>query len=393
MDVLRLPRSNGAEPAAELDVPPGLAGVVVAATAIGDVRGAEGFFHYRQYSAAELARVRTFEDVWHLLIAGELPDAGQRAAFTRHTAGLRAVPPSTAELLPAIARAATNPVDGLRTAVSLVGAELGFRPILDLSGEELQGQTLRLAAVTPTLAMALYRHAAGLDPVEPDAALGYAANFLWMLTGAQPDADFARALEQYLIATIDHGFNASTFTARVITSTGADLAAAATGAIGALSGPLHGGAPSRALGLLEEIGSHDRAREVVRSKIEQGQRIMGFGHRVYKTRDPRSELLREVALRLGGPRAELAARAEDAVVEVLAELKPGRQLYANVEYYAGVVFEQIGLPPELFTPTFVCSRMVGWGAHILEQSADNRLIRPAARYAGPPPPQPVPALG
>jgi citrate synthase len=161
-------------------------------------------------------------------------------------------------------------------------------------------------------------------------------------------------------------------------------------AIGALSGPLHGGAPSRALDLLDEIGDPAKADEVVRRKVEQGERIMGFGHRVYKTQDPRSQMLGRVAERLGGPRAELAKQVEQSVVDVLAELKPGRELYANVEYYAGVVFEQVGLPPELFTPTFTASRTIGWCAHVIEQASDNRLIRPTARYVGPPPPQPVP---
>jgi citrate synthase len=200
-----------------------------------------------------------------------------------------------------------------------------------------------------------------------------------------------RAVEQYLILTIDHGFNASTFTARVITSTGADLAAACTGAIGALSGPLHGGAPSRALDMLDGIGTPERADAWIRGAVDRGDRIMGFGHRVYKTDDPRSVFLRGVARDLGGDLVDFAEQVERTAVDVLAELKPGRQLYTNVEFFAGVVMHTCGIPRQMFTPTFASSRTIGWATHVMEQGADNRLIRPAARYVGPPPPQPVPA--
>ncbi|MDQ3756944.1 MAG: citrate synthase/methylcitrate synthase, partial [Actinomycetota bacterium] len=237
---------------------------------------------------------------------------------------------------------------------------------------------------------ALYRLRQGEEPIEPRPDLGYAANYLYMLRGEVPEPEQARAVEQYLISTIDHGFNASTFTARVITSTGADLGAAVAGAIGALSGPLHGGAPSRALDMLDAIGTPGNADAWIRDAVLHGGRIMGFGHRVYKTDDPRSVMLRTVAERLGGDKVEFAKQVERTVVEVLAELKPGRKLYTNVEFYAGVVMDRCGLPREMFTPTFASSRVIGWCANILEQAADNRIIRPSARYVGPPPPQPVP---
>jgi citrate synthase len=193
-----------------------------------------------------------------------------------------------------------------------------------------------------------------------------------------------------MILTIDHGFNASTFTARVITSTGADLGGAVVGAIGALSGPLHGGAPSRVLDMLDEIGTPDRAEAFIRSAIEQGDRIMGFGHRVYKTDDPRSLLLRSIVESFGGPLVALSTQVEQTVVDLLDELKPGRQLYTNVEFYACVVMDLCGIPREMFTPTFATGRTIGWSTHVMEQASHNRLIRPAARYVGPPPPQPVP---
>ena len=278
----------------------------------------------------------------------------------------------------------------LRTTLSLMGAHLGFRASLDVDAAELRANALQVCAVVPTLLTAIHRLQHGLDPIAPDPGLEYAANYLYMLHGEVPPPEHARAVEQYLISTIDHGFNASTFTARVITSTGADLAAAVVGAIGALSGPLHGGAPSRALDMLDAIGTLENAEPWLRAAVSRGDRLMGFGHRVYKTDDPRSLMLRGVAERLGGPNVELAEQIEAKAIEVLAELKPGRRLYTNVEFYAGIVMETCGLPREMFTPTFASSRVIGWCSHILEQAADNRLIRPSATYVGPPPPQPLP---
>jgi citrate synthase len=378
-------------PAAETsgDAPAGLEGVVVAETTVGDVRGQEGFFHYRQYSATELAERRSLEDVWHLLFRGQLPDAAESAVFAAAVRSRRTMPPGLSTLLPALSMRGA-PLDVLRTAVSLLGAELGWRPTLDIGADELFDQALGLCAVVPTILAAAHRLRQGNEPVEPRDDLGFAANYLYMLTGEEPSPLHARAVEQYMILTIDHGFNASTFTARVVTSTGADLAAAIVAAIGALSGPLHGGAPSRALDMLDAIETADRAEAYVRRAVESGERIMGFGHRVYKTDDPRSLLLRSVSERLGGPLVDFSQSVERTTVDVLAELKPGRQLYTNVEFYAGVVMHTCGIPREMFTPTFAAGRVIGWCTHVMEQAAHNRLIRPAARYVGPPPPEPVP---
>ena len=371
--------------------PAGLEGVAVAETSIGDVRGEEGFFHYRGYNAAELARHLSFEQVWHLLIEGSLPDPATTFEFRRRTAGLRALPERVARLLPELAAGEPFvPLSALRTAVSLAAGELGLEPVMDISAEEVRRQALRMTALVPGLLMGLYRAHRGEEPVEPDPDLGYAAAYLQMLTGRRPDPVQARAVEKYLILTMDHGFNASTFTARVITSTGADMGSALVGAIGALSGPLHGGAPSRALQTLDEIGSEERAYAYLRQKVEAGDRLMGFGHRVYKTDDPRSTLLREVALELGGEQARFAEHVEKTALQVLNELKPGRRLYTNVEFYAGVVMNTAGIPREMFTPTFASSRTVGWTAAICEQAAHNRLIRPSAIYVGPEPPVPLP---
>ncbi|MET9385982.1 citrate synthase/methylcitrate synthase [Streptomyces sp. NPDC002928] len=380
--------------AALVEVPRGLSGVVVTDTEIGDVRGLEGFYHYRQYSAVELAQSRSFEDVWHLLIHGELPDAERSAAFTARTAALRRLPDDVSGALPAIAAAGgqSGPLAGMRTALSLLGAAKGFRPVYDIDAARRREDTVVAAAAVPTLLTALHRLRQGLDPVEPREDLSYAANYLYMLTGVEPDPQRARAVEQYLISTIDHGFNASTFTARVIASTGADVAACLVGAVGALSGPLHGGAPSRALDTLDAIGTPDRIDPWIRERVLAGERIMGFGHAIYRTEDPRSRMLREIAQGFGGPRVDFAVEVERRVEAILAELKPGRELHTNVEFYAGVVMELCGLPREMFTPTFAAARVVGWSANILEQAEDSKIIRPVARYVGPEAPAAVPEV-
>jgi citrate synthase len=376
----------------EHEVPRGLRGVVVTDTEIGDVRGLEGFYHYRQYSAVELAARRSLEDVWHLLFEGHLPDGAELARFSSEVGALRTLPDDVAAVLPGIARAGqAGPLDGLRTAVSLLGAHEGMQPVMYLDRPTRRADALRICASVPTIVAALHRLGHGLEPIDPRPDLGAAANYLWMLFGVDPAPATARAIEQYLILTVDHGFNASTFTARVIASTGADVAAAVTGAIGALSGPLHGGAPSRALDTLDAIGTPANTAAWVREHVAAGERIMGFGHPVYRTADPRSVMLRDIARSFGGPLVAFAEQVEASVEDTLAELKPGRELHTNVELYAGVVMEQCGLPRDLFTPTFAISRVIGWCAHILEQADDTKIIRPSARYVGPEPPQEVPA--
>jgi citrate synthase len=393
-DLMRIAMIQPAEAQAH-EVPKGLEGVVVAETTVGDVRGLEGFYHYRQYNAIDLAQRRPLEDVWQLMFEGKLPETtAEREAFAAQIRGHRRIPDAVRDVLPAIARAGDQfvPLDALRTAVSQFGAALGFRPSHDIDHATLYDNATATCAVVPTLITALWRVRQGQEPVEPRDDLGYASNYLYMMHGEVPTPEHAAGVEKYLISTIDHGFNASTFTARVITSTGADLVAAVVGAIGALSGPLHGGAPSRALQMLDEIGTAERAEPWLRDAVERGDRLMGFGHRVYKTDDPRSLMLRDVADGLGGEKMELARHIETTAIKVLDELKPGRQLYTNVEFYAGIVMDSAGVPRDLFTPTFAASRVIGWCAHILEQAADNRLIRPSAHYAGPRPPQPVPDI-
>ncbi len=373
-----------------IDVPHGLANVVVTETELSDVRGNEGFYHYRQYDATELAATRTVEEVWSLLLDGSLPSAEAAAAFTLELASHRALSPALAGILPSLvaptaAGSRPSPMSALRAAIAIEGSQRGLRPLYDLSEEERRRDLIGLAAAVPTMIAALSRLSRGLEPVDPDPALGYVADYLRMVRGDEAPQELADALSVYLVAAIDHGFNASTFTARVIASTGADAAACVVGALGALSGPLHGGAPSRALDTLDAIGDPSRTDEWIAAQLTEGRRIMGFGHPVYRTEDPRSALLKRVAQRFGGPRVELAVQVEERIPALLEQYKPGRALHTNLEWYAGVVMEIVGLDRELFTPTFAAARVLGWTANVLEQARDPKIIRPRARYVGPAP--------
>ncbi|MCC6436202.1 MAG: citrate synthase/methylcitrate synthase [Acidimicrobiales bacterium] len=381
----------GAKGAQPIDVPAGLRNVVAAETEVGNVLGLEGIYHYRQYDATELARRCDLETVWFLLDRGRLPSGPERDAFAAELAAARRLPDALLEPLTVIARAGGPLLSQLRTALSLAGAQLGVRPLLDLDPDERRGDLLALAALTPTLVGALHRLGRGEAPVEARDDLGHAAHYLWSALGRELPAAEGRAVEQYLIATIDHGFNASTFTGRVVASTGADAAAVLVAALAALSGPLHGGAPSRALEALEEIGAPERAADWVDAQLAAGGKIMGFGHAVYAAPDPRSALLGEIADRLGGELVGRAKGIEAALLAALAARRPGVALPTNVEFYAGVVMQRCGLPPELFTPTFAVSRVIGWAVHAVEQAASGKIIRPTARYVGPWPLEPVPA--
>lgn len=408
----------GAAASTAPEAPRGLAGVVVTETTIGDVRGEEGTYHYRGYPAVELARSRGLEDVWALMVDGELPTGAARRAFRHEVRARRSLPAAVRKLLPHLARTGSI-LDGLRTALSLVGQCEAMRPLIDIDAGRRRSDALTLAAVTPTIVAALHRLSMGHTPVEPRGDLAPGANLLWMLHGVEGDAASARALETYLTTTVEHGFNASTFTARVVASTGADVAACTVAAVGALSGPLHGGAPSRALDLLDEIthlhgtdcGGPERARtgdldaasdatidEVLEAHLGRGERLMGFGHAVYRTDDPRSVLLSTVASELArrsegaAHRVAFARRVETRAIEILQQHRPGRDLRTNVEFYAGIVMDLCGVPRSMFTPMFASSRVIGWTANVLEQAQDPKIIRPAARYIGPEPPRPVPPL-
>ena len=352
----------------------GLAGVVAAATRLSHVDGERGELILGGFPVGELAPRATFEEVTWLLWHGALPSARELDAFRASLANERALPDATVALLAGCAAAAIDPMDALRIAAGTVSL--------------LSDAPHAIVARVPTIVAAFARLRRGLDPVPPRADLGHAANFLYMLAGELPDAERIRALETYLNTAIDHGLNASTFTCRVITSTGSDLVSAVVGAIGALKGPLHGGAPGPALDMVFEIGDPSRADAVLRRKLEAGERLMGFGHRVYRVRDPRADVLAAAAERMysgSGDRRfyALARHVEAEALRLLEEYKPGRRLRTNVEFYTALLLHGLGFDVPLFTPTFAIARVSGWIAHAMEQQRTNRIIRPQSEYVGP----------
>ncbi|AJT42185.1 citrate/2-methylcitrate synthase [Psychromicrobium lacuslunae] len=382
-----------------LEVPRGLSNVVVTETMLSDVNGQQGFYHYRQYSAIELAKYKSVEEVWHLLLFGELPGAEQLTEFRRRIARQATLSPELIDLLALLAkpRSAASPAEaefdvlaGLRTALAFEGSRAGLAPLYDLSREERIESLISLAAKVTGIVAALHRLHRGQQPLSAQPALSYVENYLYLLSGERPEPAHTAALSNYLVAAIDHGFNASTFTARVIASTGADAASCLVGALGSLSGPLHGGAPSRALDTLDAIGSIENIDPWITEQVLAGKRIMGFGHPVYRTEDPRSALLKQVARSFGGPRVDFAVAVEERIPVLLEQLKPGRELHTNLEWYAAIVMEICGLERSLFSPTFAAARVLGWCANVLEQSDDSKIFRPSARYIGPSAPQPLP---
>jgi len=358
----------------------GLEGVTVGETRLSRVDGEAGELVIGGFPLEELAPNARFEETLYLLYYDRLPDAAELNAFEERLIERRAVPDSTIDLLRAAAEADQDPMDALRMGAAAASNARG-------ADEDPARDALLLVAQFPTIVAAYWRLRNGEDPVEPRDDLGHAANYLYMLTGEEPDDAAARGLATYLNSVVDHGLNASTFTARTIVSTESDVVSAVTGAVGALKGPLHGGAPGPVLEMLLEIESAGDPEAVLRGKLEAGERLMGFGHRVYKVRDPRAAVLSAAAERFyddAEDRAffELAGEVESAAVDVLAEHKPGRSLETNVEFYTAVLLHGVGVPRELFTTTFGVSRVGGWTAHCLEQLADNRLIRPRSRYVG-----------
>jgi citrate synthase len=358
----------------------GLEGVVAAETDIGLVDGERGHLIYRGYWAKDLAVNYSFEEVAYLLWYGSLPDKRDLAALKERLLKNRQLPEHAIRLLDALPPTLSM-MGALQTVVAALAAEgEGTWPPTSVQAE-------RLMALVPTIIAYRHRRLQGQAQVEPNSELNHAANYLFMLTGEEPNPDHAKALNAYLILGMEHGMNASTFSGRVTMSTQSDLYSAVSAAIGTMKGPLHGGAPSEVIAMLEEIGTKERTEPWMRSVLERGGRLMGFGHRVYKTKDPRAEALRIVTERLtgGDPSFGLALHAEETAIRLLAEHKPGRRLYTNVEFFAAAVMMAIKLPTELFTPTFTAARTVGWTAHILEQASVNRIFRPQSTYTGPMP--------
>lgn len=372
---------NGNEPlkGTPMDTPApnrgGLEGVVAATTAISKVDGAAGRLIYRGYDIHDLACNASFEEVAHLLWFGRLPNRQEFEDLSAKLVAERTIPDIVMQTLRALP-AGTDPLDALRTAVSSWGA-------LSVSGLPTVEQSIAVTARSPLFLAAFHRLRCGEEPLESRPELGHAANYLYLLTGEIPREEHVRALNSYMVLLADHGMNASTFTARIVASTESDIVLALIAGIGALKGPLHGGAPSKVQDMLRSIGKIENADSWLRDAITHGGRVMGFGHRIYKTTDPRAEELREMA-RVADPTGFGFARGvEELALALLAELKPGRRLYTNVEYYSATLMASVGLPSDLFTPTFAVSRCAGWTAHILEQLGYNRLIRPEADYTGP----------
>jgi citrate synthase len=351
----------------------GLEGVVAATTRLSKVDGERGELVIAGFPVGELAAHATFEETTLLLWNGDLPTQSQLDKFQAELTAQRILAPATMSLIREAARVGADPMDALRVAVDTIS----------LSSNEATA----IVARVPTIVAAFFRLSQKQEPIESRKDLGHAANFLYMLSGKIPDAERVRALETYLNTVVDHGFNASTFTCRVITSTGSDLVSAVVGAIGALKGPLHGGAPGPALEMVFEIGDASKAEAFLRKKIESGERLMGFGHRVYKVRDPRADVLAAAAERLftraGDMKLYTLARAvETTAIRLLEEYKPGRRLQTNVEFYTALLLHGLGLEVALFTPVFAMSRVSGWIAHAIEQRAEGRLIRPQSEYEG-----------
>jgi citrate synthase len=363
----------------------GLDGVVAAQTRLSHVDGQAGELIIGGYALNELAGRVSFEEAAELLWSGALPGAAALERMRRDIAALRTLPPVTMDVVRAAA--AAPPIDALRMACASLSLDVANPD--DISPAADRQDALMLVARFPTIVAAHARLAAGEQPIAPRPDLGLAANFLYMVTGREPDPIAARALDTYWVTVIDHGMNASTFTARVIASTRSDMVSAVTGAVGALKGPLHGGAPGPVLDMLVEIGSADHAEAWLRRELSEGRRIMGFGHRVYKVRDPRAEVLSRVAEQMGGAHLEdrklfdLARHVEQVALRVLDDLKPGRGLKTNVEFYTALVLQSLGLRPRSFVAMFACGRVAGWCAHVIEQHAEDHLIRPQSEYVGP----------
>jgi citrate synthase len=363
----------------------GLDGVVAAQTRLSHVNGTADELIIGGYELKELAGHVSFEEAAWLLWRGALSSKSELEGMRREIATQRTIGPTTLDVIRAGSKA--PPIDALRMACATLSLDLESPD--DISPAADAKDAMLLTARFPTIVAAHARISAGKDPIAPRADLGLAANFLYMVHGKEPDPIAARALDTYWVTVIDHGMNASTFAARVIASTRSDMVSAVTGAIGALKGPLHGGAPGPVLDMLVDIGSEANAEKWIRKELAEGRRIMGFGHRVYKVRDPRAEVLSKMAEEMGKAHLEdrrlfdLARTVEQTALKVLDEVKPGRNLKTNVEFYTALVLQSLGLKPRGFVAMFACGRVAGWCAHVIEQHAEDHLIRPQSEYVGP----------
>jgi citrate synthase len=356
-----------------------LEGITVAETRLSQINGEKGELLIRGLPIDELASNASYEETVFLLLNGRLPTSEETDEFRGKLASHRQICDEVQAVLQRAAREGKPAMDALRMGVA--AANLG------VAEQELREDVHRVIAVFPTIVAAYWRYRQGKEPVAPRDDLGHAANFLYMLTGEDPSEARVAGLETYLNTVADHGLNASTFSARVVVSTESDLISAATAAVGALKGPLHGGAPGPVLEMLQEVYETGDAEKYVRETLDAGERLMGFGHRVYRERDPRAAVLESAAESFhtekgDGEFFETAQEFEEVATDLLAEYVPDRRLETNVEFYTAILLDGVGIPKDLFTATFAISRVSGWMAHALEQLDDNRLIRPSSHYVG-----------
>jgi citrate synthase len=347
-------------------------------TAITGIDGAAGVLTYRGYRVADVVAHLGYEDTAALLLWGARPGEAGARDLTTELRDHRNLEPELERLLTALP-AEAPPVDGFRTVVSAMEDIARIYPPTDR-------EAVSLIAQCPTIVSRLHQRSTRSTARAPDARLGHVANYLWMVQGKEPPPERVRALERYFVLLADHGISASTFALRIVLSTRADLASAASAALGALKGPLHGGAPPEVLDMLDAVGSADQIEPWIDRTLDRRGRLYGFGHPTYRVEDPRATLLREFAKEVAAPaRYALARRFEEVALDRLAQRRPGQPIFTNVDFYGAVLLEGVGLPRELFTPTFALARTAGWSAHALEQVAEGRLVRPPERYVGPAP--------
>ena len=356
----------------------GLEGIIAAETSIGDVRGDVGQLIYRGYDINELAGQVSYEEVVYLLWHGRLPNRAELDSLTKALRAERELPKGVVDFITTAPKDAA-PIDIMRTAVSMLGCYKTARH--DLGMSENHQIAIKLVAQIGVVAAWFHRARSGqpLPPIRKD--LSEAAHFLWLMTGEEPTPDAIRTLDVAYVLHAEHGFNASTFTGRVVASTLSDMYSAVSAAIGALKGPLHGGANEGVIHMLQEIGSLDKVDAWLDDALSQKKKIMGIGHRVYKVLDPRAPHLKAMAIKLSNELGE--PKWIQMSERIASTMKEQKGLNANVDFYSATVYYSLGIPTDLFTPIFAISRMSGWTAHILEQQADNRLFRPLSEYVGP----------
>ncbi|GAC1484518.1 MAG: citrate synthase CitA [Ktedonobacteraceae bacterium] len=345
----------------------GLEGMAVGTTVLSKVEEKDGQLLYRGHNIHELVGTTTFEEVAYLLWFGHLPDQAELSQLKAQLLAERTIPAPVMQLLRDLP-STIEPTDALRAAISLWGG-------IAIKGKPTIEQAIGVTARFPLFLAAFHRLRHGLEPLESRSELGHAANYLYLLTGQVPSDEYVKELDTYLTLLAEHGITASTFTACIVASTGSDLASAVVAALAALKGPLDGGAASEVQNMLEAIGTGEHAGDWLRNALAKGERVMGFGHRVYETEDPRAEALREMA-RIASPQEfALASDVEKVALSLLEQQKPGRHLRTNVAFYSAILLAAVGLPADLFTPTFAIGRVVGWTAHILEQASNNRVFQ------------------